>query len=129
MGDFQQLLVDTDIMIEYLRGAEQAIAFLESLERRPATSVICMAELLAGARDEPEREAIECFLQTFEVLPVDENIARLGGQYRRTYAKSHGTGLADALIAVTATSYNLQLATFNAKHYPMLEVFSPYPRG
>ncbi len=123
------LLIDTDVMIEYLRGSERAVAFLETLERRPATSVICMAELLAGARDESEREAIECFLQTFEILPVDETIARLGGHYRKTYAKSHNTGLADALIAATATNYNLQLATFNARHFPMLIVFSPYPRG
>ena len=124
-----QLLIDSDVMIEYLRGSEPAILFLETLERRPATSVICMAELLAGVRDEPEREAIECFLQTFEILPMDENIARLGGHYRKTYTKSHSTGLADALIAATATHYNLQLATFNTRHYPMLKAISPYLRG
>lgn len=124
-----QLLIDSDVMIEYLRGSEPAILFLETLERRPAMSVICMAELLAGVRDEPEREAIECFLQTFEILPVDENIARLGGHYRKTYAKSHSTGLADALIAATATHYNLQLATFNTRRYPMLKAISPYLRG
>ena len=92
----QQLLVDTDVIIEYLRGSEHAIVFLESLERRPATSVICVAEVLAGVRDEAEQEAIECFLQTFDILSVDDAIARLGGHYRKTYAKSHGTGLADA---------------------------------
>jgi len=124
-----QLLIDSDVLIEYLRGSEPAILFLETLERRPATSVICMAELLAGVRDEPEREAIEYFLQTFEILPVDETIARLGGHYRKMHAKSHNTGLADALIAATATHYNLQLATFNTRHYPMLKALSPYPRG
>lgn len=129
MTEPRQLLIDTDVMIEYLRGSEPAIVFLESLERRPATSVICVAEVLAGARDGAEQEAIECFLQTFDILPVDETIARLGGRYRKTYTKSHGTGLGDALIAATATSYNLHLATFNTRHYPMLDVFSPYPRG
>lgn len=125
----RQLLVDTDVMIEYLRGSEPAIVFLESLERCPATSVICVAEVLAGARDAVEQEAIDCFLQTFDVLPVNEAIARLGGCYRKTYAKSHHTGLADALIAATAASYNLHLATFNTRHYPMVDAFSPYPRG
>jgi len=128
MTHASQLLIDSDVLIEYLRGSEPATLFLETLERRPATSVICMAELLAGVRNEPEREAIECFLQTFEILPVDENIARLGGHYRKTYTKSHNTGLADALIAATATHYNLQLATFNTRHYPMLSAISPYPR-
>jgi len=125
----RQLLIDTDVMIEYLRGSEQAIAFLESLERRPATSVICLAELLAGARNELERTSIEAFLQTFELLAVSSDIARLGGHYRQTYRKSHNTGLADALIAATATTHNLTLATFNVRHYPMLETHSPYSRS
>lgn len=129
MTESRQLLIDTDVMIEYLRGSEPAIVYLESLGRRPATSVICVAEVLAGVRDKAEQEAIECFLQTFEILPVDESIARLGGHYRKTYAKSHNTGLADALIAATATNDNLQLVTFNIKHYPMLKAFSPYPRS
>ena len=128
MTESQQLLVDTDVIIEYLRGSEQAVAFLESLERRPATSVICVAEVLAGARNEAEQEAIECFLQTFDILPVDDAVARLGGRYRRTYAKSHGTGLADALVAATAANNNLSLVTFNARHYPMLNALTPYPR-
>lgn len=129
MSYIPQLLIDTDVMIEYLRGAAQAITFLESLERRPATSVICLAELFAGARNAQEQEAIEAFLQAFEILPVDTDIAQLGGHYRKTYLKSHGTGLADALIAATATNHNLTLATFNITHYPMLETHLPYPRG
>ena len=125
-----RLLIDTDVMIEYLRGAEAAVAFLESLERRPATSVICVAELMAGVRDAQEETTLQQFLLAFELLPVDEEIARLGGQYRRTYMPSHNTGLADALIAATATQHGLRLATFNARHYPMFEdVLGPYPRS
>ncbi len=125
-----RLLIDTDVMIEYLRGAEAAVAFLESLERRPATSVICVAELMAGIRDAQEEATLQQFLLAFELLPVDEEIARLGGQYRRTYMPSHNTGLADALIAATATQHGLRLATFNARHYPMFEdVLVPYPRS
>ena len=129
MTERRRLLVDTDVLIEYLRGKEQAIAFLESLGRRPATSVICVAELFAGARSEQEREAIESFLLAFDLLPIDVEIARLGGKHRQQYLKSHGTGLADALIAATAMTYGLTLTTFDTKHYPMLEqVLVPYPR-
>jgi hypothetical protein len=124
-----RLLIDTDVMIEYLRGADQAVAFLETLERRPATSVLCAAELLAGARDEEEGNVIRQFLLAFDELAVDAEIARIGGEYRRRYMKSHGTGLADALIAATAAHYHLTLATFNARHFPMLEdVLIPYQR-
>lgn len=125
-----RLLIDTDVMIEYLRGAVAAISFLETLERRPATSVICVAELLAGVRDEREGERIQQFLLAFDEIAVDAEIARVGGQYRRVYGKSHNTGLADALIAATATRYNLLLTTFNVRHYPMFEeVLVPYRRG
>lgn len=130
MSGSVKLLIDTDVLIEYLRGRAEAATFLESLESQPATSVICVAELISGARDEGEREAIERFLLAFELLAVDEAIARLGGAYRRQYRRTHGTGLADALIAATAARHHLTLATFNAKHYPMLEkVLVPYPRG
>jgi predicted nucleic acid-binding protein len=123
------LLIDTDVMIEYLRGANKAVAFLESLERRPATSVLCVAELLAGARNAEERKAILRFLLAFDELAVDAEIARMGGDYRRTYMKSHNTGLADALIAATAVHHHLTLATFNARHFPMLEdMLVPYQR-
>ncbi len=124
-----RLLVDTDVLIEYLRGAEKAVAFLETLERRPATSVLCTAELLAGARNEEECSVIRQFLLAFDELAVDTEIARLGGDYRRRFMNSHGTGLADALIAATAAHHNLTLATFNIRHFPMLEnVLVPYQR-
>lgn len=124
-----RLLVDTDVLIEYLRDEAQAVDFLESLERRPATSVICVAELFADVRDEQERAALEHFLLAFDVLGVDIEVARLGGQYRQQYMPSHATGLADALIAATAVIHGLGLATFNARHYPMVEqVVLPYRR-
>lgn len=129
MTEGRKLLVDTDVLIAYLRGHKQAVVFLESLDRRPATSVICVAELFAGARDEREREAIEHFLLAFDLLPVNIDIARRGGAYRQQYVKSHGTGLADALIAATVMLYGLVIATFNARHYPMLkDVLVPYQR-
>jgi hypothetical protein len=127
-----RLLIDSDVMIEYLRGAAEAITFLESLERRPATSVICVAELIAGARNEEERDSIRQFLLAFDELPVDGQIARVGGAYRQAYIRSYNVGLADALIAATAKLHGLVLATFNAKHFPMLkdtDVVAPYQRG
>lgn len=124
-----RLLLDIDVMIEYLRGADAAVNFLESLERRPATSVICVAELLAGARDREEIASIEQFLLAFDELTLDAEIARVGGEYRRAYIRSHNTGLADALIAATASHHGLVLVTFNVRHFPMLEkVWVPYER-
>ena len=60
-------------------------------------------------------------------IHVDRAIAEKGGLYRRDYGPSHGTGLADALIAAGAAA---QLATpvkLNKRHFPMLaKVTMPY---
>jgi predicted nucleic acid-binding protein len=48
-------------------------------------------------------------------------VARVGGLYRRDYGKSHGVGLADAIIAATARSEGAELSTLNVKLYPMLK--------
>jgi predicted nucleic acid-binding protein len=45
-----------------------------------------------------------------------------GGHYLKSYAKSHGVELGDALIAACASSEDLQLWTRNKKHYPMRDI-------
>ncbi len=68
------------------------------------------------------------FLLAFSALPVTETVARLGSLYRRDYRQSHGTGLADALIAATAEENGATLVTFNQRHFPMVEIRVPYER-
>ena len=82
-------------------------------------SAITIAELFGGVRESKERHLLEKFLKSFEPIALNEQIAQTAGIYRRDYGKSHGTGLADALIA--ATSSNVTLVTLNKKHFPMLE--------
>ncbi len=41
---------------------------------------------------------------------------------------SHGTGLADALMAATAEASGADLVAFNRRHFPMVEVTVPYER-
>ncbi len=124
------LLLDTDVAVEYLRGRPEAVAWLEARGERLLLSVITVAELHAGLRGQEERRRIETFLLGFELVPVSPEIARQGGRYRREYRPSHGTGLADALIAATASARDAPLTTFNTKHFPMLEdVRVPYPRS
>jgi predicted nucleic acid-binding protein len=60
---------------------------------------------------------------------VDAAIAVRGGLFRRDYAKSHGVGIADALIAATAEVAGATLVTLNRKHFPMLaSVVVPYQK-
>ena len=45
--------------------------------------------------------------------------------HKRDYAKSHGVGLADAIIAATVYAEHAELKTLNAKHYPMIKGLKP----
>jgi hypothetical protein len=123
------MLVDTDVLIDFLRGRAEARDFIAGLPRDAAVSAITLAELHVGVREGAEREALDGMLATFRVLPLDAVIARSGGLLRRDYGKSHGVGLNDALIAATAQAHDLPLATLNGKHYPMLtadRLLQPY---
>nr|BAL58638.1 PilT domain protein [Candidatus Acetothermum autotrophicum] len=126
------LLIDTDVLIDHLRGLEQAERFLR--ERRESgdllySSVITHAELLAGARPSEER-LLRALLGSLQVVIIDGAVAEQAGLYCRQYRKSHGLLLPDALIAASAKSIDAVLVTLNAKHFPMkdITVLVPYRR-
>lgn len=120
-------LVDTDVLVDFLRGREEAVGFLESAEAPLLVSAITVAELFAGCRTEAEGARLETFLGAFEVLPVEADIAAAGGRHRAKHGPAHGTGLADALIAATADAAAARLVTRNRRHFPMLDdVLVPY---
>lgn len=125
-----RLLVDTDVLVDYLRGQQEAAEWLEGQAADLFVSAITVAELFAGAMGERENEVLDRFLIALEVLPATDDIGRLAGRYRRQYGPSHGTGLADALIAATATVHRASLVTFNRRHFPMLDaVVVPHYRS
>lgn len=124
------LVCDSDVLIDYLRDQPQAVAFLESTEASLSISSITIAELYAGVRDGEERQRLDAFIAAFTVLPVDGEPAQRAGLWRRQYGPSHGTGLADALIAAGAEAAGATLVTLNRRHFPMLpEVLVPYAKG
>ena len=113
-----ELLVDTDVLVDHLRGERPLSADVEPL----AISVITVCELFAG-RDEP---ALRRLLSPMVALPVDAVIAELAGRTRRQ------TGLAtpDALIAATALTHRIPLMTRNRRHFERvaeLNVVAPGP--
>lgn len=124
-----KLLFDTDVLIEYLRGKTEAKEYIDTKQDVIYMSAITMAELYTGAREGEEHKKLKIFIETFEVINLNKNIAKKGGLFRNKYRPSHGTGLADALIAATAEEISAQVVTFNIKHFPMFsDVLRPYER-
>lgn len=117
------ILIDTDVLVDFFRGYSKAVSFINTHFSRIILSPIIVAELYAAVNGDTEQTASENFL--FRVIPVTAEIAKTGGLYKRDYGKSHGVGLADAILAATAEAVNAELKTLNIKHYPMLKHLKP----
>lgn len=115
------MLLDTCIVIDVLRGREAAVAFVNDLADRPALSAITATEFVAGVRGARERRRIERLLEVYTVCEIGLEIAALAGDYVRQYGPSHGVDPIDALIAATAKTTDLELATLNLKRFPMFK--------
>ena len=102
-----ELLIDTDVFVDHLRGAWA----LDVYDDIASYSTITRRELFAGASaDEP---VIDLLLSPFRELPVDRHIAELAGRTRRTT----GMRTPDALIAATALADGLLLKTRNRRDF------------
>lgn len=119
------VLLDTNIVIDHLRGRQAATSYVSSLRRPPALSVITVMEIYAGARNRDEERQIDRLVSGSKLLDVTADIARVAGQFIKHYERSHGLDDADALIAATAEHHALALATLNVKHFPMLRGLKP----
>ena len=123
------ILVDTDVIIDFLRGNVQAKKYFIANINIMHISGITMAELFAGVREGSEKKILEKVLGSIKVIHIDNDIAKMGGLYKRDFRKSHNVSLADAIIAATAEIHKLSLKTFNIKHFPMIKtVAAPYKK-
>ena len=105
MADY---LVDTDVLVDHLRGASE---LRPRRNDRLAYSVITRAELFAGRSD--AEEDVGRLLDGLTELPVTRAVAETAGRIRR----STGVRLPDALIAATALDHGMSLMTRNRKDY------------
>ena len=119
------ILFDTDVLVDFFRGHGRAVTLVKRHSARIILSSIVVAELFAGVKGDAEQAALENFVSLFRVVPVSAEIAKAGGLYKRDYGKSHGVGLADAILAATAEAENAELKTLNTKHYPMSKGLRP----
>lgn len=86
-------------------------------------SVVTYMELVQGMRNKNELRALRRALKNWkaEILYINEEISSKAMFYVEQHYLSHSVQLADALIAATAVSYGLPIATGNIKHYKVLK--------
>lgn len=115
------MLVDTDVLIWYMRGNENAYDAIESLDRFSISAVTYM-ELVQGMRNKSELNALRRALHGWNagVLYLSEEISAKAVFYVEQHFLSHSLQLADALIGATAIAHGLPLMTGNDRHYRVL---------
>lgn len=116
------VLVDTDVLIWYLRGNEKAAKSLESLDSF-CISVVTYMELVRGMRNAKELRTLKQTLREWEVkvVQIESEISMKAAMYVEEYFLSHSMQLADALIAATASHLGAEILTANDKHYKHLK--------
>ena len=122
MDALMRLLLDTNVLIDVLKGETTARDWLEE-QQQPAVSVITWIEVLVGCRT-AESQTVEAWLDSFERLSLDRDVARESVQARRL----HGLKVPEAIILATARCHGLALATRNSKDFPLSlgDVLHPY---
>jgi predicted nucleic acid-binding protein len=114
-------LIDTNILIDHLRGEALATQFLTNVETgrtKACISVLTAYELLTVPHLQAgETREIERLLTLLPSLAITPRVARLAAEFRRRYQ----TDIADALIAATAKIRNAMLVTRNLKDFQRIK--------
>ena len=115
------MLLDTDVIIWYLRGNQNAYDLIHSLNAF-AISAVTYMELVQGMRDKAELRQLKRTLKQWQVktIYINEEISALALFYVEEYFLSHSMQLADALIGATCSNHGLVLHTANDKHYKII---------
>jgi predicted nucleic acid-binding protein len=118
------VLLDSDVIIEILRGRSRVVEAASILEGGAVPTYvtpIAVAEVQAGLRA-GEQHLTDAFFEARGEVILDSKIAKRAGAYLQRYARSHGVEIADAFVAAAAAISGLGLWTLNRKNYPMGDV-------
>jgi tRNA(fMet)-specific endonuclease VapC len=120
-------LVDTDWVINHLRGAERVTGKLEELAASGlALSVVSLAELYEGiyrsVNPEKAEKSLNLFLTAVTVLGLNGAACRIFGRERaRLRKEGRLIGDFDLLIAATCLHHDLILLTDNVREFERVE--------
>ena len=112
-------LLDTDIVIDFLRGRDYARKLLESWADKGllAISTLTHLEVYQGLKP-GEEGATGSFLDGLTSIAVDVPISRSAGKMlAELRSKGVTAGMADSVIAATALHVGAPLLTNNVQHY------------
>lgn len=125
-----KLLLDTSVLIDILRGSEEARRFVEDAVARGDelwSVTVVRTEVLAGMRSR-ERASTLALLDALRWVEITVELADAAGALARKHLRSHpGVDVVDYLIAAAAEQLGTLPSTKNLKHFPMFpRLEAPY---
>lgn len=118
------ILVDTSILIDFYRKTDKANSVWIALVRQGyefSISAITKYEIYSGAT-QGQLAFWDSVLQAIRVIPFDEAAVDTAVDINlRLKQKRKQIDLADLLIAATAVTHQLSLATLNRKHFDRID--------
>lgn len=86
----KKILIDTSIMIDLLRGIDEAMNWIDGIEpENRLLSFITVAELIAGCRNKNEQKKIEREIKGYVLLYLDMEGCKQGFEWYRNLHLSH----------------------------------------
>lgn len=123
----KRYFIETSTIVNFLRSKKGAIETIEKFEGELTSSFVCLAELYEGVcrvknTKKAEKGVLMFFSGLSEIFGLDNEIAKKFGQIRAKL-KREGERIEDLdiFIAATCLAYNLELVTYNAKHFARVE--------
>ncbi len=120
-------LIDTDIIIEYLRGNKIVVKrLIDLLNKRLFITTISIAELFYGiyqsSKVKENHEKFRDFLSNVEILTIEfENCKTFGKIKSKLKKEGNLIDNLDLFIACICLDNNLTLVTNNEKHFRRLK--------
>ncbi|MGV8137722.1 MAG: type II toxin-antitoxin system VapC family toxin [Mangrovibacterium sp.] len=127
-----KVVCDTDVLIDYFDESKpRHLDTVRELEENikldnVLISAVTKMELILGAANKRELNAINKKLSRFSILLFNQEITSLSINILQTYRLSHGLAIPDCLIAASTIQSGLQLFTYNIKDFkfiPKLELY------
>jgi tRNA(fMet)-specific endonuclease VapC len=118
-------IIDTDILIDFLRNRPEVVAFVTQMEQkkaRLATTAINAFELYYGAHKSKQAahtlQATKILLDRLVLFPLTPRSAQRAGHiYAQLESEGQPIGLRDTFIAAIALTRKYTLVTRNTEHF------------
>jgi predicted nucleic acid-binding protein len=122
-----KLLIDTDVLIDSLKGIKEAKDLFRTKDIDLYCSILSKKELLSksGLRESERRRIID-LLSRIKVLKIDDDISKKYSFLMKKYGESSDL-IVDYIIAATAWSKKLPLLTRNRKHFARIQEITVGP--